>query len=231
MVRMDGGQVSPEALALFQRAGERPNDPTPWVYQAMAAMQAGQDREAGRFWGEAAPAYVARRSTPADGGAVRFQPTSAAMEKRGVRRRNQRLMMIGAAGAVLVLAATLTFMGLRDSIVYFVAPSGGWLRRRARVSRCVWAIVVEGTLRCDPDGATRFAVTDGATQVEVRYVGILRISSVRARRGRRRRVDLGQAFEANRVLAKNDETYMPREVAEALKQRGEWKGEWSRDVC
>ena len=53
MVRMDGGQVSPEALALFQRAGERLNDPTPWVYQAMAAMQAGQDREAGRFWGEA----------------------------------------------------------------------------------------------------------------------------------------------------------------------------------
>jgi cytochrome c-type biogenesis protein CcmE len=34
----------------------------------------------------------------------------------------------------------------------------------------------------------------------------------------------GQAFEAERVLAKHDETYMPREVAEALKQRGEWKG-------
>jgi hypothetical protein len=35
----------------------------------------------------------------------------------------------------------------------------------------------------------------------------------------------GQAFEAERVLAKHDETYMPREVAEALKQRGEWKGD------
>ncbi len=33
-----------------------------------------------------------------------------------------------------------------------------------------------------------------------------------------------QPFEADRVLAKHDETYMPREVAEALKQRGEWKG-------
>ena len=40
-----------------------------------------------------------------------------------MRRRDQRLMMISAAGAVLVLAAALTFAGLRDSIVYFVAPS------------------------------------------------------------------------------------------------------------
>jgi cytochrome c-type biogenesis protein CcmE len=35
----------------------------------------------------------------------------------------------------------------------------------------------------------------------------------------------GQAFEAERVLARHDETYMPREVAEALKERGEWKGD------
>ena len=40
-----------------------------------------------------------------------------------MRRRNQRLMIIGVAGAVLAFAAALTFAGLRDSVVYFVKPS------------------------------------------------------------------------------------------------------------
>ena len=52
-----------------------------------------------------------------------------------MRRRDQRLMMLGAAGAVLVLAAALTLAGLRDSVVYFVSPSelldcGGLLAAR-----------------------------------------------------------------------------------------------------
>lgn len=143
-----------------------------------------------------------------------------------MRRRNQRLMMIGAAGAVLVLAATLTFMGLRDSIVYFVAPSELAEKASAGQQVRLGGLVVEGTLRRDPDGAARFAVTDGATQVEVRYVGILP-DLFREGQGvvAEGAWTPGQAFEASRVLAKHDETYMPREVAEALKQRGEWKGE------
>ncbi len=143
-----------------------------------------------------------------------------------MRRRDQRLMMIAAAGAVLVLAATLTFIGLRDSITYFVAPSE--LAEKAQAGQRVrlGGLVVNGTLRRDEAGAMRFAVTDGATQVEVRYVGVL---PDLFREGQGVVAEgtwaPGQAFEAERVLAKHDETYMPREVAEALKQRGEWKGE------
>lgn len=142
-----------------------------------------------------------------------------------MRRRDQRLMMISVAGAVLVLAATLTFAGLRDSVVYFVAPSE--LAEKAAAGRRVrlGGLVVEGTVRRGGDGALRFAVTDGATQVEVRYAGVLpdlfREGQGVVAEGRWRP---GQAFEAERILAKHDETYMPREVAEALKQRGEWKG-------
>lgn len=47
------GRVTPEALAAFQQAGEHTNDPAPWIYQAMAAMEAGRDEDARRFWGEA----------------------------------------------------------------------------------------------------------------------------------------------------------------------------------
>jgi cytochrome c-type biogenesis protein CcmE len=134
--------------------------------------------------------------------------------------------MIGAAGAVLALAATLTFVGLRDSVVYFVAPSE--LAEKAQSGQRVrlGGLVVEGTLRRDADGAARFAVTDGAVQVEVRYDGAL---PDLFREGQGVVAEgawvPGQAFEAERVLAKHDETYMPREVSEALKQRGEWKGE------
>lgn len=143
-----------------------------------------------------------------------------------MRRRDQRLMIIGAAGAVLVLAATLTLAGLRDSVVYFVAPSD--LAEKADPGQRVrlGGLVVEGTLRRDADGATRFAVTDGAVQVEVRYTGVLP-DLFREGQGvvAEGTWTPGQAFEAQRVLAKHDETYMPREVAEALKQRGEWKGD------
>ena len=142
-----------------------------------------------------------------------------------MRRHNQRLMIIGVAGAVLVLAATLTFAGLRDSVVYFVAPSD--LAEKAEPGRTVrlGGLVVEGTLRRDDTGANVFSVTDGARQVEVRYTGQL---PDLFREGQGVVCEgtwvPGQQFTAERVLAKHDENYMPREVAEALKQRGEWKG-------
>lgn len=134
-------------------------------------------------------------------------------------------MIIGVAGAALVLAATLTFVGLRDSVVYFVAPSE--LAEKAAPGQRVrlGGLVVEGTVRRDVDGASRFTVTDGATQVEVRYDGLLP-DLFREGQGVvcEGRWTPGEAFEAERVLARHDETYMPREVAEALKERGEWKG-------
>jgi cytochrome c-type biogenesis protein CcmE len=143
-----------------------------------------------------------------------------------MRRRDQRLMMIGAAGAVLVLAATLTFAGLRDSVVYFVAPSDLAEKAEPGQRLRLGGLVVDGTVRRDADGATRFVVTDGAVQVEVRYDGLL---PDLFREGQGVVAEgtwaPGQAFEAERVLARHDETYMPREVAEALKERGEWKGD------
>ncbi len=62
MVQMDRGHVSPEALQLFQRVAQaRSDDPSPWLYQAMAAMEAGHTADARRFWGEAL-----RRMAPDD---------------------------------------------------------------------------------------------------------------------------------------------------------------------
>lgn len=143
-----------------------------------------------------------------------------------MRRRDQRLMFIGAAGAVLTLAAALTFIGLRDQVVFFVAPSELAEKAEAGQRIRLGGLVVAGSLSRDASGAMRFSVSDGGDAVvDVRYDGILpdlfREGQGVVAEGVWRP---GQPFEADRVLAKHDETYMPREVAEALKQRGEWKG-------
>ena len=142
-----------------------------------------------------------------------------------MRRRNQRLAMIGVAGAVLVLAAALTFAGLRDSVVYFVAPSELATKARPGHRLRLGGLVVEGTVRHEADGVTMFSVTDGATEVQVRYAGILH-DLFREGQGvvAEGSWSPGHAFEAERILAKHDENYMPREVADALKRRGMWKG-------
>ncbi|MBI3437822.1 MAG: cytochrome c maturation protein CcmE [Proteobacteria bacterium] len=142
-----------------------------------------------------------------------------------MRRRDQRLMMISAAGAVLVLAAALTFAGLRNSIVYFVAPSE--LAQKAHPGQRIrlGGLVLPGSLHRDANGVTSFAVTDGGAQVNVRYEGLLP-DLFREGQGvvAEGTWSPGQAFTAERVLAKHDERYMPREVVEALRRRGEWKG-------
>lgn len=140
-----------------------------------------------------------------------------------MRRRTQRLIIIAAAGGVLALAATLTLIGLRDSVVYFVAPSE--IEAKAEPGRMLrlGGLVVPGSLRRDADGV-RFVVTDNVAEVEVRYAGLLP-DLFREGQGVVAEGVMNDAlFEASRVLAKHDETYMPREVADALKQRGEWKG-------
>lgn len=142
-----------------------------------------------------------------------------------MRRRNQRLMFIGVAGALLVVAAVLTFVGLRDQIVYFVAPSELAEKAEAGQRIRLGGLVAEGSLQRDEDGAARFDVTDGGATVTVRYEGLLPDLFREGQGVVAEGVwNPGQMFQATRVLAKHDETYMPREVAEALKQRGEWKG-------
>jgi cytochrome c-type biogenesis protein CcmE len=143
-----------------------------------------------------------------------------------VRRRDQRLIVIGAAGLMLAIAAGLTLTGLSGSVTYFVAPSE--LAQKAQPGRQLrlGGLVVAGSVRRDSEGALLFAVTDNTSQVEVRYEGV---APDLFREGQGVVAEgtwvEGAPFQASRLLAKHDETYMPREVTEALKQRGEWKGD------
>jgi cytochrome c-type biogenesis protein CcmE len=78
----------------------------------------------------------------------------------------------------------------------------------------------------DGDGTVRFRVTDLTNTVQVAYKGILP-DLFREGQGviAEGRLGADGTFRAEEVLAKHDETYMPKEVADALKKSGQWKGE------
>ena len=75
----------------------------------------------------------------------------------------------------------------------------------------------------------RFEVTDGKSAIPVAYKGILP-DLFREGQGvvAEGALDPAGFFKAEIVLAKHDETYMPKEVADALKKQGHWKDEYGK---
>jgi cytochrome c-type biogenesis protein CcmE len=134
-------------------------------------------------------------------------------------------MFILAAGALVALAAVLVLAALRDSVVYFYTPSELAAKASAGERVRIGGLVERGSVSRDAEGAIIFAVTDGRARVEVRYDGqppdLFREEQGVVAEGR---YLPGGRFAADTLLAKHDERYMPREVAEALKRSGEWKG-------
>lgn len=143
-----------------------------------------------------------------------------------MRRKHQRLLVLAAGGALLAAAAGLTLVGLRGQIVYFVTPSELAQAAHPGQRLRLGGLVAQGSLRREANGANHFSITDGERSVEVRYVGLLPDLFREGQGVVAEGVWQGsRLFAAERVLAKHDENYMPREVAEALKRRGEWRGD------
>ncbi len=142
-------------------------------------------------------------------------------------RKRRRLYFVVTGMATLAVAAALVLSALEDSIVFFYSPSQLAENppppdRRIRIG----GLVVEGSVKRGADGLTvRFAVTDNARTVPVSYRGILP-DLFREGQGvvAEGRMGADGGFNADEVLARHDETYMPPEVAEALKQAGVWQG-------
>ena len=142
-------------------------------------------------------------------------------------RKQRRLTLIGLAGTVLALSVGLVLFALSDQIVFFYAPSDVAERGISPGTRVrLGGLVAEGSVERGSDGTVAFAITDTAATVPVRYNGILP-DLFREGQGvvAEGAFDENGAFSADSVLAKHDETYMPREVADALKKQGVWQGE------
>ena len=142
-------------------------------------------------------------------------------------RKQRRLTLIGAGLGVLGLAVTLVLFALNDAIVFFNSPTDVLEKQVAPGARIrLGGLVKPGTLTRGDNLAVRFEVTDGNKSVAVTYIGILP-DLFREGQGvvTEGALEPGGIFKADNVLAKHDETYMPKEVADALKKQGHWKTE------
>ena len=144
-------------------------------------------------------------------------------------RKQRRLVLIGSSLAVLAVAAALVLSALKDSIVFFNSPSDVVEKHVAPGSRIrLGGLVKPGTVVRENTNV-RFDVTDGKEAVAVAYTGILP-DLFREGQGvvAEGALDHGGVFRADTVLAKHDETYMPKEVADALKKQGHWKDDYEK---
>lgn len=140
-------------------------------------------------------------------------------------RKRRRLVLIGSALAVLVVAVGLVLGALRDSIVFFNSPTDIAEKQIAAGTRIrLGGLVKEGSVVREANLQVRFEVTDGRSTIKVAYQGLLP-DLFREGQGvvAEGALDGAGTFKADSVLAKHDETYMPREVADALKKQGHWK--------
>jgi cytochrome c-type biogenesis protein CcmE len=140
-------------------------------------------------------------------------------------RKQRRLVLIGTGLGVLALAAGLVLNALKDSIVFFNSPTDVVEKRVAPGTRIrLGGLVAPGSLARPDSLSVRFEVTDGNKAIPVTFTGILP-DLFREGQGVVAEGVLGAdgVFRADTVLAKHDERYMPREVADALKRQGYWK--------
>ncbi len=142
-------------------------------------------------------------------------------------KARRRLTLVAAIALVLAIAVALTLWGLKDSISFFDTPSqADAAKPPPGRSIQLGGLVSPGSVVKHPDGRVDFVVADKISTDKVSFQGdlpdlfregqgIVAIGSFRH----------DGVFEARQVLAKHDERYMPKEIADALKEQGEWRGD------
>lgn len=150
----------------------------------------------------------------------------AAARKKGLTRKQKRLAVIAGLAVVLAIATALVLTALRDQIVFFYSPSDVVSRNVAPGQAIrLGGLVKDGSWTRDGQD-NLFTITDGGQEIVAHYIGILP-DLFREGQGVVAEGSLGAdgRFQANTVLAKHDENYVPKEVVEALKAQGEWRPE------
>lgn len=140
-----------------------------------------------------------------------------------MKRKHKRLTFIVLGMGLLAAAAALMLSAFEDNIVFFYSPTEVLDKKLGADRRVrIGGLVEDGSVE-KAGTEVKFRVTDLANVIPVTYTGILP-DLFREGQGviaEGRFVD--GVFHADEVLAKHDETYMPPEVADALKKSGRWQ--------
>lgn len=142
---------------------------------------------------------------------------------RGLKKK-RRIQVIALAAVALALSTAIIGYAMRDGINFFRSPSqvAEAPPTPTEVFR-IGGLVEEGTLVRGQGETITFSVTDGAASVPVSYTGVLPdlFGEGEGMVGTGRYVD--GRFEASEILARHDESYMPKEVVDALKEQGVYR--------
>lgn len=138
-------------------------------------------------------------------------------------KKTRRIQVIGLAGVCVAAILVILAMLPEESFQFFRSPS--------EVAESppppnelfrIGGLIVEGSIESDVGETVRFDVTDGGAVIPVVYTGILPdlFGDGQGMVGQGRYVN--GTFEAVEILARHDETYMPKEVIDALKEQGQY---------
>ncbi|SLN38992.1 Cytochrome c-type biogenesis protein CcmE [Falsiruegeria litorea R37] len=141
-------------------------------------------------------------------------------------KKQRRIQVIILTIVALIVATGLIGYAMRDGINFFRAPSQIMAEPPAptEVFR-IGGLVEEGSIERGEGTVVRFAVTDGGATVPVEFSGVLPdlFAENQGMVGTGKYVN--GVFQASEILAKHDETYMPKEVVDALKEQGVYQGQ------
>ena len=136
-------------------------------------------------------------------------------------KKQRRIQVIAVMAVALILSTVLIGYALRDGINFFRSPSQVVEAPPgpSEVFR-IGGLVEIGTLKRGQGEVIEFVVTDGGASVPVTYAGVLPdlFEENQGMVGTGRYIN--GVFEASEILAKHDESYMPKEVIDALKAQG-----------
>lgn len=139
-------------------------------------------------------------------------------------KKQRRIQIIVVAFVALAVSTALIGYALRDGINFFRAPSQIIAEPPPpnEVFR-IGGLVEEGSLIRGSGETVRFSVTDGGASIPVAYTGVLPdlFGENEGMVGTGKYIN--GVFEATEILAKHDETYMPKEVVDALKEQGVYR--------
>ena len=140
-------------------------------------------------------------------------------------KTRRRLWVVAAVAPVLALAVGLSLWAMNDNVTFFFSPSEA-TPDAAPAGRDIrlGGLVETGSVERRENGEVVFVLTDNAATTQVVFQGdlpdLFREGQGIVAQGS---FQPDRTFRADQVLAKHDETYMPREVAESLKAKGQWR--------
>ena len=140
--------------------------------------------------------------------------------------KRRRLTMVGLGLLMLAAATTLALNAFEDTLVFFYSPTDLIDKKTNPKKQIrVGGLVEERSLLKSDNGLTiSFTITDLDNSLPVTFKGALPDLFREGQGVVAEGYLVGGLFQAKHVLAKHDENYMPKEVADSLKKSGKWKG-------